>query len=119
MFSGCSSLTTAPKLPAETLANNCYQQMFSGCSSLTTAPVLPAETLVTQCYASMFFGCKYIDSITCLATDISATNCTTYWIRGVATSGTFTKAAAADWSTLTGTAGIPEGWTVENYVPSN
>ena len=42
MFSGCSSLTTAPALPATTLAYYCYQHMFINCSSLTTAPKLPA-----------------------------------------------------------------------------
>ena len=33
-FSNCTSLTTAPELPATTLANNCYSKMFSGCTSL-------------------------------------------------------------------------------------
>ena len=57
MFSGCTSLTTAPELPATTLAGYCYQSMFSGCTSLTTAPELPATTLTIQCYQSMFSGC--------------------------------------------------------------
>ena len=35
MFNGCTSLTTAPSLPATTLANFCYNGMFSGCTSLT------------------------------------------------------------------------------------
>ncbi|MCQ2976272.1 MAG: bacterial Ig-like domain-containing protein, partial [Bacteroidales bacterium] len=42
LFSGCSSLTTAPELPATQLAYYCYSNMFSSCSSLTTAPELPA-----------------------------------------------------------------------------
>ena len=58
MFSGCTSLTTAPELPATTLANNCYQNMFWNCSSLTTAPALPATTLATSCYESMFENCS-------------------------------------------------------------
>ena len=58
MFQNCKSLTTAPALPATTLANNCYSNMFSGCTSLTTAPALPATTLATNCYNSMFSGCK-------------------------------------------------------------
>ena len=57
LFSGCTSLTTAPELPATTLAASCYQQMFSGCTSLTTAPELPATTLAAWCYNSMFSGC--------------------------------------------------------------
>ena len=57
MFEGCTSLTTAPELPATTLANNCYSWMFKGCTRLTTAPELPATTLAGSCYNSMFEGC--------------------------------------------------------------
>ena len=58
MFNGCTSLTTAPELPATTLADNCYFCMFEGCTSLTTAPELPATTLAENCYCRMFYGCK-------------------------------------------------------------
>ena len=57
MFSGCTSLTTAPKLPAEQLASYCYEYMFYGCTSLTTAPELPAEQLALCCYDYMFYEC--------------------------------------------------------------
>ena len=57
MFSGCTSLTTAPELPATTLADACYLTMFEGCTSLTTAPALPATTLADACYEFMFSGC--------------------------------------------------------------
>ena len=57
MFSSCTSLTQAPKLPATTLADYCYVEMFSGCTSLTQAPELPATTLAERCYAYMFSVC--------------------------------------------------------------
>ena len=57
MFSGCTGLTTAPELPATTLASYCYSNMFSGCTGLTTAPELPATTLTNSCYNNMFYGC--------------------------------------------------------------
>ena len=57
MFRSCKSLTTAPSLPATTLASSCYDSMFRDCKSLTTAPALPATTLVTWCYNYMFYGC--------------------------------------------------------------
>ena len=57
MFSGCTSLTTAPELPATTLADYCYSGMFGNCTSLTNAPALPATTLASDCYDSMFSGC--------------------------------------------------------------
>ena len=57
MFSGCTNLKSAPKLPAKALANQCYAYMFAGCKNLKTAPELPAEVLANQCYESMFLGC--------------------------------------------------------------
>ena len=58
LFSGCTALSTAPELPAMTLADYCYFYMFNGCSSLTTAPELPAQTLKDRCYCYMFTGCS-------------------------------------------------------------
>ena len=57
MFSGCTSLTQAPELPATTLAKSCYFSMFSNCTALTQAPTLPATTLEANCYFSMFSNC--------------------------------------------------------------
>ena len=57
LFSGCTSLTQAPELPATTLADGCYTYMFEGCTSLTQAPEFPATTLVKSCYLGMFWGC--------------------------------------------------------------
>ena len=62
MFRGCTGLTTAPVLPAPALAANCYDSMFQGCTGLTTAPVLPATELEYGCYSSMFQGCTGLDT---------------------------------------------------------
>ena len=62
LFNGCSVLTSAPELPATTLANECYRNMFYGCTKLTSAPVLPATTLAYSCYYSMFMGCTSLTS---------------------------------------------------------
>ncbi|MCQ3907281.1 MAG: hypothetical protein MJ219_00530 [Mycoplasmoidaceae bacterium] len=45
MFYDCTALTTAPDLPATTLADSCYGQMFFDCTSLIKAPELPAKTV--------------------------------------------------------------------------
>jgi hypothetical protein len=58
MFSGCSSLTTPPLLPAIELAPSCYSYMFKECVSLTTPPLLSAMTLANNCYEGMFSGCS-------------------------------------------------------------
>ena len=86
--------------------------MFRGCTSLTTAPVLPATTLTLSCYSHMFYGCTNLNYIKCLATDKSAIECTNSWVTNVASSGTFVKNSAASWTT--GDDGIPSGWTVTN-----
>lgn len=138
MFSGCTSLTTAPTLPATTLADYCYYNMFQGCSSLTTAPVLPATTLTTYCYENMFYGCTSLTTASELPANILVQGCHQYmfyncrklnyikamfttepsitytsnWVDGVAATGTFVKSASASWTT-TGVNGIPKGWTVE------
>ena len=80
MFAGCTSLTTAPELPATNLRSKCYQAMFQGCTSLTTAPKLKATTLQSQCYFRMFYGCTILNSVTMLATDVSAFECLTNWL---------------------------------------
>ena len=40
-----------------TIGDYCYDSMFYGCTSLVTAPALPATTLASFCYNSMFYGC--------------------------------------------------------------
>jgi hypothetical protein len=116
MFAGCTNLTTAPELPATTLATGCYYSMFNGCSSLTAAPVLPATVLVKECYRNMFYGCANLNYIKAMfTTDPSSSypNYYTYdWVNGVASSGTFVKNSAATWN-ATGIHGIPSGWTVQ------
>jgi hypothetical protein len=87
--------------------------MFSGCTSLTTAPVLPATTLVNTCYYHMFYGCTNLNHVTCLATSITTMYCTSDWLYDVSASGTFVKnSSMSGWTT--GANGIPSGWTVQN-----
>ena len=69
MFSGCTALVNAPSLPATTLARNCYANMFDFCTSLVNAPVLNAATLVQGCYSYMFRDCSSLASVKCLATN--------------------------------------------------
>ncbi len=78
MFDNCTNLTTAPSLPATTLASNCYTFMFNGCTSLTTAPALPAITLADYCYKSMFSGCTSLTTAPSLPATTLASNCYHY-----------------------------------------
>lgn len=112
MFSNCK-IPVAPDLPATTLKQECYHTMFSG-TPITAAPDLNAATLVKDCYNQMFSGCSQLANVKCLATNISAATCTDAWLKGVKSTGTFTKALSMT-SWTTGQNGIPSGWTVENY----
>ena len=81
MFRDCTSLTTAPSLPATTLATRCYYSMFYGCTSLTTAPSLPATTLATHCYSYMFYGCTSLTTAPSLPATTLADYCYSYMFR--------------------------------------
>ena len=70
IFSGCNSLITAPKLTTVALASYCYSNMFEYCSSLVNPPELPADILTDGCYNSMFDGCTSLTK----APDLMATS---------------------------------------------
>lgn len=114
MFYGCSSLTSAPALPATTLVGGCYYSMFNGCKSLTSAPALPATTLASNCYFGMFYGSSKINYIKTNQT--SFTGCNT-WVYGVAASGTFDCIPELGTPTAItrGTSACPTNWTVVNH----
>ena len=82
MFRVCTSLATAPVLPATTLAASCYFSMFVGCSALTTAHELPAKTLTERCYGGMFFDCTSLTTAPELPATTLATRCYDGMFRG-------------------------------------
>ena len=51
LFKNCSVLTSAPELPATTLAQICYNSMFSGCKKLSTVTMLAPSGQITSSYA--------------------------------------------------------------------
>jgi len=66
MFNGCTSLTDITSLTTSTTAGaNCCERMFYNCSSLTTIPngFLPSTTLSTLCYNVMFYGCSSLVNV--------------------------------------------------------
>ena len=87
--------------------------MFQGCTGLTSAPELPATTLANDCYNSMFQGCTGLNYVKCLATNISASSSHTDWLKDVSATGTFVKAAGMN-SWPSGSNGIPSGWTIQD-----
>ena len=96
MFGGCTSLTSAPELKATTLENSCYGIMFEGCTSLTAAPELKATTLATSCYNSMFEGCISLTSAPELKATTLADFCYNYMFSGCTKLSTVTMLAPSN-----------------------
>ena len=113
LFSG-AALTTAPELPATTLAYGCYAFMFQGCTSLTRAPVLPAYQLVDSCYAYMFQGCTSLNYVAA-GFDNWLPNTTDNWLNNVAATGTFVCPSTLIDNTpedQRNTSTVPESWNM-------
>src|SRR5574344_414558 len=84
MFSGCTSLTSAPILSAATLATYCYNYMFASCTSISSAPALPALALAANCYQQMFQLCTNLSGdVYIYATITSSTNAMTDMFRNI------------------------------------
>ena len=88
--------------------------MFSGCTSLTKAPNLPAPELPAPvnknfCYGSMFLNCTNLSEIS-VAFNVWDDN-TSWWVKDVAPTGTFI--CPKDLPLEYGVSRIPEGWTVK------
>ena len=64
LFQNCTSLTSAPSLPATTLWEFCYGYMFYN-TSIVNAPSLSATTLSSNwyCYQRMFGSCSLLEEL--------------------------------------------------------
>ena len=82
LFEGCTSLLSAPELPATTMEYGCYSQMFSGCTALKSAPKLPATKMEQGCYFGMFSECTELTSAPELPANVLAYNCYGWMFKG-------------------------------------
>ena len=68
--------------------------MFSYCTNLESAPKLSAETLADDCYSVMFYGCTNLSSVTMLAPNdqiTTAENCCFNWLYNAGTDPSVTS----------------------------
>ena len=96
LFENCKAITSAPDLPAETLADDCYSFMFEGCTSLKTAPKLPATTLAGDCYFRMFLGCTSLEKAPTLSAKTLDTSCYGFMFSGCTSLKTAPELQATD-----------------------
>ena len=115
MFYGCTSLTDAPELPATTLAGFCYDSMFYGCTSLTDAPELKATKLVASCYDNMFYGCTKLSTVTMLAPSDQISNATRYCYKWLYNAGTDETVSSRTLKVMDADAYT----ALEGYLPDN
>ncbi|MCQ2050841.1 MAG: leucine-rich repeat protein [Bacteroidaceae bacterium] len=118
LFEYCTSITSAPKLPATELKEGCYYRMFTGCNNLTNAPTLPARTLKSYCYYEMFQGCTSLSHVEVGFTEwvpSGTTDALKWWMQGVSQTGTFECPKDLDTSSRSNY--IPDGWTISQYMP--
>jgi len=59
----------------------------------------------------MFHNCSNLNYVKAMFTTTPSTTYTNNWLSGVSSTGTFVKNSAATWD-VSGTNGIPTGWTV-------
>lgn len=64
LFKNCTTIVTAPELPALYIGQNAYNGLFKDCTALTTSPELPFTTVdYAGCY-HMFYGCTSLTEAT-------------------------------------------------------
>ena len=76
LFSGCPVLTSAPDLPATTLAADCYKNMFTGCTNLTSVTMLAPSDQISEGHFADWLESAGIDaaSRTLILKDAAAYN---------------------------------------------
>ena len=96
--------------------------MFYSCSSLTNAPKLPATTLALDCYRFMFTVCSKLKEVYCNArynadgSEIT-TNIGYNWLNAVPNTADCIFYKNKDWSgpTTRGVHTIPSNWQIADY----
>ncbi len=105
-------------LPAITLTEHCYDGLFSGCTSIITAPYLPATALLPEndsnasqafCYNELFAGCSSLNMVR-LAYTGGDCNCFTNWLDDVASTGEIVYDQSQE---ATSPIPIPSNWSVK------
>ena len=118
MFAGSRQMTKAPKVVNITNVSGatykCYY-MFQYCSSLETAPFLPATSANNYDYQYMFSDCTSLISCTSLLTSPTFTSSGICFrmFRNITSSGTLYKNSSASWTK--GANAVPNNWTITNY----
>lgn len=99
-------------IPGGLLSPWAMLDMFFNCQYLTTSPIIPEQTEVSggTAYVELFCDCVSLTDIVCLYNGDVTGDGFQRWVRNVPANGTFTKKQGTTW--ISGSGGIPSGWTV-------
>lgn len=105
-------------LPSTTLTKRCYSCMFSKAYYLETSPEFIAETLSSECMHYAFETCESLTKITFLATNANKSTNTNNFMSGTPDTSDciFIKNPNVTAASIKTTCGIPENWTIQDYV---
>lgn len=118
MFAYSKAMTAAPKSitlsSSSGIGYRCYY-MFQYCTSLVTAPDLPALSAYKYDYQYMFTNCTSLMSCKCnlLSPTFTSAGLCYRMFYGISTNGTlYRNPNSATWTK--GSAGVPTSWSIEN-----
>lgn len=121
MFEGCISLVEAPEILATTVSGNtalcrmfCMDRNNKVTATMTKGPILRISNTGSfqNVYQQLFCGNGNIIEITVL---ISGTGKSfTDWLKNVSSNGVIKTLSGTTF--VSGSSGLPSGWTVEDYV---
>lgn len=121
LFKGCGNIMSLMN-NSNVLTPCCFVYLFKDCTSLVSAPELPALNPENASYAFMFKGCSNLTYIKVLLNPEGADvwniySTLYYWVDGVYSSGIFVMHIDATW-VFTISDCIPYNWTVIYYDPT-
>lgn len=113
LFDDCLALRTAPDMPADVLAPQCYCAMYANTS--IERIVLPAKTIAEGCYTNICYRCEKLKYVEIAATDDVFDNYgytyTGGWLRDAQPTGTLCLPANVS-IPIRNDSTVPKGWNI-------
>lgn len=109
IFSGCTSLVSAPSIFVPPYEFGGLYNTYRGCTSLTNGGEIVVRNPKMVSKLNGIYRQSSVTTIKCLVLGTNL-NAGSSWVAGVPASGTFIKNKNSTWTT--GNNGIPTGWTV-------
>lgn len=118
MFMNCTALTKVVIKSTDTLTGQqVCGNLCRGCTSLTEAEILPAQTPAKQAFNNSFSGCSALNSVKYMMLILPTTSYNGKWLTSVASTGTLTLNSNATGTLTDGADGKPINWVATYITP--